>query len=101
MRSRRDRVTRAGGAEKPRRPGAPKPSVGPHEPPPASPAPPAPPGRAGNLMTIAAGAAPMLLILIGLWLNTSADFAQWDNLEIFLPSILFAHRRIPHDLRRT
>jgi hypothetical protein len=41
------------------------------------------------------GAAPMLLIAAGLAAG-AADFARWDNLELFLPSLLFAHRRILH-----
>jgi membrane protein YfhO len=47
-------------------------------------------------MALGSGLAPMLLIVIGLWLNRGIDFAQWDNFEYFLPSILFAHRRILH-----
>jgi hypothetical protein len=35
----------------------------------------------------------MLLIACGLLLG-AADFARWDNLELFLPCLLSAHRRI-------
>ena len=38
----------------------------------------------------------MLLITLGLVARPGVDFAQWDNLEVVLPMILLAHRRILH-----
>jgi hypothetical protein len=38
----------------------------------------------------------VLLITLGLVARPGVDFAQWDNLEVVLPMILLAHRRILH-----
>jgi hypothetical protein len=45
-------------------------------------------------MALGACVVPMALMLIGLCFPTVADFAQWDNLEVYLPWILTAHRRL-------
>jgi hypothetical protein len=49
-----------------------------------------------GLVALAAALTPMLLVGAALALIRGADFAQWDNFEVFLPVIQFAHRRLLH-----
>lgn len=51
--------------------------------------------RGSRLAALASCAAPMVLIGLGLFLGAS-DFARWDNLELFLPNLVYAHRRLLH-----
>lgn len=55
----------------------------------------APDSRDARLLTWASCALPMLLIITALAAGVS-DFARWDNLELYLPNLLHAHRRILH-----
>src|SRR5262245_48369620 len=51
------------------------------------------PAARPRVLALASCVTPMLLIVAGLAAG-AADFARWDNLELFLPNLLFAHRRI-------